>query len=75
MAISRSGTHYLERKQVFLSKRPRPRYVTKTLKSHFRPIFHLPELQAVDSPNNRVITQVESDRVPCEPLGDQDDGN
>jgi len=67
MGVSRSGTFYLERQKILLAKRPRPIHMFKTLRSHRRPVNHLPELKQPDTPQQRVITQKETRRVPYEP--------
>jgi hypothetical protein len=66
--MSTSGLPYLERKRIMSPVRARPRYQADALRSHFRPVKHLPVLLGPDSPATRVLTQDDRDRIPYLPV-------
>jgi hypothetical protein len=49
---------------MYLPKRARPTYMTDALRSHFRPVRHLPALLSPDTVQSRVVTQPEAERIP-----------
>lgn len=67
MAMSRSGTFYLERKRILMPVRHRPKHWFGNSMSHQRPVYPLPELLGEDGPQDRVITVAEEERVAYEP--------
>ena len=62
--MSRSSMEFLQRQRMRLPRRARPTYMTDALRSHFRPVRHLPALLPPDSVRDRVLTQPEAERVP-----------
>ena len=57
-----SGTYYLERKNILMRQRHRPKHWYGASKSHRRPVVVLPELLGPDSPADRVITLPDEER-------------
>lgn len=72
--ISSSSMRYLQRQRIFLPPYHAAKYYPGGSKVHTRPVAHLPEEFPADTPARRVLTQLESQRVPYKsvPGKDQD---
>lgn len=74
--ISRSSMQFLQRQRIITPLYPGAKYYPGSSRVHFRPVRFLPETLSADTPARRVLTQLESQRVPLKSVvgTDQDCG-
>lgn len=64
MAVTRASMYFMERRRILTGSRHRPTFTCKGTSSHRRPVEYLPDMLQADTPQSRVLTQKQTERVP-----------
>lgn len=64
MAVTRASMLFMNRRRILTGSRQRPRFQCKGTSSHRRPVEYLPEILPPDTPQSKVLTQKQEERIP-----------